>query len=57
MSDGKGLKNAKSAKKDEFYTQWSDIEKEMNAYLEYDSNVFRNKTLCTEGGTSRWDIS
>lgn len=45
MSDGKGLKNAKSAKKDEFYTQWSDIEKEMNAYLEYDSNVFRNKTI------------
>lgn len=45
MLDGKGLKNAKSAKKDEFYTQWSDIEKEMNAYLEYDSNVFRNKTI------------
>ncbi|WP_165207299.1 adenine-specific methyltransferase EcoRI family protein [Weissella sagaensis] len=45
MKDGKDLKNAKSAKKDEFYTQWSDIEKEMNAYLEYDSNVFRNKTI------------
>ena len=30
------LGNAKSAKNDEFYTQYSDIEKEMNAYLEYD---------------------
>jgi len=26
------LSNAKRNKKDEFYTQWSDIEKEMNAY-------------------------
>jgi len=36
---------ARLAKKDEFYTQFSDIEKEMNAYLEYDENVFRNKTV------------
>jgi len=33
------------AKNDEFYTQWSDIEKEINAYLEYDQNVFRNKVI------------
>lgn len=30
------LSNAKRAKNDEFYTQWADIEREMNAYLEYD---------------------
>lgn len=28
-----GLANAKNAKNDEFYTQYYDIEKEMNAYL------------------------
>ena len=37
------LAPAKAAKKDEFYTQWADIEREMNAYLEYDPDVFRGK--------------
>ena len=36
---------AKKAKNDEFYTQYADIEKEMNAYLEYDPDVFRDKRL------------
>lgn len=35
------LHNAKRAKQDEFYTQWEDIEREMNAYLEYDPDVFK----------------
>ena len=35
------LKEAKAAKNDEFYTQFHDIEIEMNAYLEYDPDVFR----------------
>lgn len=39
------LSNAKRNKKDEFYTQWSDIEKEVNAYIEYDPDVFRDKTI------------
>ena len=39
------LSNAKNAKNDEFYTQFYDIEKEINAYLEYDPNVFRGKTI------------
>ena len=29
------LAKAKDAKNDEFYTQYADIEKEMNAYLDY----------------------
>jgi hypothetical protein len=33
---------AKKAKFDEFYTQYHDIEKEMNAYLDFDKNVFRD---------------
>ena len=40
MANKDQLTKAQSAKKDEFYTQYSDIEKEMNAYLEYDENVF-----------------
>src|SRR5262245_44867170 len=39
------LAAAKKARKDEFYTQWDDIQREMNAYLEYDPDVFRGKTV------------
>ena len=39
------LNKAKKEKNDEFYTQYHDIEKEMNAYLEYDVNTFRGKTV------------
>lgn len=41
----KNLTNAKRAKNDEFYTQYSDIQKEIEAYLEYDSNVFRGMVV------------
>ena len=40
------LKEAKAAKNDEFYTQFHDIEIEMNAYLEYDPDVFRGRLYC-----------
>ena len=36
----RNLTDAKKAKQDEFYTQYADIQTEMNAYLEYDPNVF-----------------
>jgi len=39
------LANARRAKNDEFYTQYADIQKEMEAYLEYDANVFRSKVV------------
>ncbi len=42
----RALSNAKRAKNDEFYTQWTDIEREMNAYLEYDPDVFRARLFC-----------
>ncbi|WP_390410733.1 adenine-specific methyltransferase EcoRI family protein [Lacticaseibacillus jixiensis] len=45
MSDTNSLTQAKVNKKDEFYTEWADIEKEMNAYIEYDADVFRDKTI------------
>ena len=41
----RNLTNAKRVKNDEFYTQYSDIQKEIEAYLEFDSNVFRNKVI------------
>jgi len=39
------LTAAKTAKKDEFYTQYVDIQKEVEAYLEFDPDTFRNKTV------------
>ena len=39
------LSAAKTAKNDEFYTQYYDIEREINAYLEYNPNVFRGMTV------------
>ena len=39
------LANAKTAKNDEFYTQYADIQKEINAYLDYNPDVFRDKTV------------
>lgn len=57
MSKNSNLHNAKRAKQDEFYTQWADIEKEMNAYLEYNPDVFRGKTVllpCDDPGWSNF---
>jgi hypothetical protein len=45
---------AKSAKKDEFYTQWADIEREMNAYLEYDPEVFRDRVVLLPCDDPEW---
>ncbi|MFA6919322.1 MAG: adenine-specific methyltransferase EcoRI family protein [Patescibacteria group bacterium] len=41
----KNLTNAKRAKNDEFYTQYGDIQKEIEAYLEYNSDVFRGRVV------------
>jgi hypothetical protein len=40
-----GLAAAKAAKQDEFYTQYVDIQKEVEAYLEFDPDTFRGKTV------------
>lgn len=48
------LKEAKSAKNDEFYTQFHDIEIEMNAYLEYNANVFKGKTILLPCDDPEW---
>src|SRR5215469_13266407 len=50
----KNLSEAKNAKNDEFYTQYHDIEKEINAYLEYDPNVFKGKTVLLPCDDPEW---
>jgi len=39
------LSQAKASKYDEFYTRLCDIQNEMNAYLEYNPDVFSGKTI------------
>lgn len=39
------LSAAKAARKDEFYTQYIDIQKEVEAYLEFDPDTFRGKVV------------
>ena len=39
------LQNAKKSKSDEFYTQYIDIQKEIEAYLEYNPDTFRDKVV------------
>ena len=48
------LTSAKSAKNDEFYTQYHDIEKEISAYLEYNPDVFHSKTILLPCDDPEW---
>lgn len=45
---------AKKAKNDEFYTQFEDIQKEVNAYLEYNPDIFRDKTILLPCDDPEW---
>lgn len=48
------LAKAKSAKNDEFYTQYSDIEKEIMAYLEFNPDTFTGKTILMPCDDPEW---
>lgn len=48
------LNAAKRAKNDEFYTQWHDIEMEINAYLEANPHLFRGKTVLCPCDDPEW---
>lgn len=41
----RNLHAAKAAKQDEFYTQYVDIQKEVEAYMEFDNDKFRGKVV------------
>ena len=48
------LGKAKAGKNDEFYTQYCDIQQEMNAYVEYNPDVFRDKTILLPCDDPEW---
>lgn len=50
----KNLSAAKRAKNDEFYTQYADIQKEVNAYLDYNPDVFRDKVILLPCDDPEW---
>ena len=50
----KNLGKAKKEKNDEFYTQLGDINKEMQAYLDYNPDVFRDKTVLLPCDDPEW---
>ena len=48
------LKKAKVAKNDEFYTQYVDIQNEINAYIDYNPDVFKDKTILLPCDDPEW---
>ena len=54
MANNSSLTAARRNKNDEFYTVYEFIQKEINAYLEYDPNVFRGKTVLLPCDDPEW---
>jgi len=54
MAGNIDLQTAKDAKKDEFYTGYDDIQKEMNTYLDYDPDTFKDKTVLLPCDDPEW---
>ena len=50
----RNLQEAKAAKNDEFYTQFHDIEVEMISYLDYNPDLFRDKTVLLPCDDPEW---
>jgi hypothetical protein len=50
----RNLTEAQRVKNDEFYTQYPDIEKEISAYLEFNPDVFRGKTVLLPCDDPEW---
>ncbi len=54
MASVDNLQAAKESKFDEFYTQYEQIQREINAYLEFDPNTFRNKVVLCPCDDPEW---
>ena len=54
MASNRLLGNAKDAKQDEFYTQYEDIQREINAYLEFNPDTFRGMTILLPCDDPEW---
>ncbi len=48
------LSKARNAKNDEFYTVYDFIQKEINAYLEYNPNIFQDKVVLLPCDDPEW---
>jgi len=48
------LSAAKNAKNDEFYTRYEDIESEINSYVEYNPNIFKDKIILCPCDDPEW---
>lgn len=54
MSNNSNLGDAKKAKNDEFYTQYFDIEKQMQSYLDYNPKLFQDKVVLLPCDDPEW---
>lgn len=54
MANNRTLGTAKAAKNDEFYTQLPDIEHEMQSYVDFDPDIFRDKTILMPCDDPEW---
>ena len=57
MSGNSTLSDAKNKKNDEFYTRYTDVEAEINAYYEYNNDVFRDKVVLLPADDPEWSNS
>jgi len=54
MSKNTNLRKADKVEFDEYYTQYDYIQKEINAFLEYDENYFKDKTILLPCDDPEW---
>ena len=54
MAKNENLHDAKQAKMDDFYTYYDTIEAEANAYIEFNHDVFRGKTILLPCDDPEW---
>ena len=54
MAHNNRLVASKKEKNDEFYTLYEDIQKQMNAHIEYNPDVFRDKTILLPCDDPEW---
>jgi len=53
-ASNRGLRNADRNQNDEFYTQFSDIQAEINAYLEFNPTLFKDKIVLLPCDDPEW---
>ena len=54
MAKTDDMRKAREEKNDEFYTQYIDIQNEMNTYIDYNPNVFKDKTILLPCDDPEW---